>query len=648
MAKQLVGPVERHIDKAILGITGVLVIYVVAAYLITPAHQIEIGGQWVAPEVINEQVAKHANSVRDLIRTKRPSEADDTDDPFEPLPGFVAAFELTNVPPERALPMGVAIHPDVPLVGPVKVIAGTAKLVEVVTLPQPVVEVGRSTWRFIETDGADIPVNWVTVSAVFDREEQMRRQREAYERGLDAVVIGDVQTQRRTQRRDGSWSDDDWRLVYGYSSMEPIDRPTISLVQKDEQITVPGGELAMLEKYMTSLRTPKVQLDLIRPLPPETMNGSSWKFPIITNHRDVVVMDDEYLFPDGEPNSDPQDRYEGIIEPEATVVADKTLTRAPTAREDATKSVAEAELLIQRSRRELAKDLAIEAYNILKRVIQSPNASPSDKDKARRLLEDAEQAERDIDREISKRRKRIQRGPSPRGGDGGLGRRVIASTQQLWVIDGRPEAVVGGETYQYRMRVLIHNRYAGQPSKLRNANDATVLLIPGEWSQATAPVTIEASNQYYITHAAPDRGTVSVGIFQWFEGVWVEDGPKLAIGDSVARRARHKVPMPDGSEGVDNPEIDFVADATIVDIDFARAHRERKKIAGGGLEFERTAATTSVVLVDSGGQLIERFLPVDKNARRAANVKKRVWKAPKKKRITRARKPKPGFSDFGP
>ncbi|MCH7703845.1 MAG: hypothetical protein IIB61_01935 [Planctomycetes bacterium] len=358
MAKQLVGPVERHIDKAILGITGVIVIYVVAAYLITPAHQIEIGGQWVAPEVINEQVAKYANSVRDVIRTKRPPEADNTDDPFEPLPGFVAAFELTNVPPERALPMGVAIHPDVPLVGPVKVIAGTAKLVEVVTLPQPVVEVGRSTWRFIETDGADIPVNWVTVSAVFDREEQMRRQREAYERGLDAVVIGDVQTQRRTQRRDGSWSDDDWRLVYGYSSMEPIDRPTISLVQKDEQITVPGGELAMLEKYMTSLRTPKVQLDLIRPLPPETMNGSSWKFPIITNHRDVVVMDDEYLFPDGEPNSDPQDRYEGIIEPEATIVADKTLTRAPTAREDAAKSVAEAELLIQRSRRELAKALS--------------------------------------------------------------------------------------------------------------------------------------------------------------------------------------------------------------------------------------------------------------------------------------------------
>ena len=45
MAKQLVSPVERHVEKGILGVAVVLLLGVVAMYLVSSPNQMELGGE---------------------------------------------------------------------------------------------------------------------------------------------------------------------------------------------------------------------------------------------------------------------------------------------------------------------------------------------------------------------------------------------------------------------------------------------------------------------------------------------------------------------------------------------------------------------------------------------------------------------------
>ena len=43
MAKQLVNPIERHIEKAIVGVAGLVLLGAIARYLVTSPNQIDLG-----------------------------------------------------------------------------------------------------------------------------------------------------------------------------------------------------------------------------------------------------------------------------------------------------------------------------------------------------------------------------------------------------------------------------------------------------------------------------------------------------------------------------------------------------------------------------------------------------------------------------
>ena len=80
MAKQLVSPVERHVEKAVLGITAILLIGVVAKFFVTSPNQLVIDGVSVTPATIDEKIALTAEAVRLRIRNAEP-----TVDPRLPL-----------------------------------------------------------------------------------------------------------------------------------------------------------------------------------------------------------------------------------------------------------------------------------------------------------------------------------------------------------------------------------------------------------------------------------------------------------------------------------------------------------------------------------------------------------------------------------
>ena len=80
MAKRVVGPIEQHVEKAVLAIAGIGLIAVIAMYLVTSPNQIEIGGQMVSPTTIDQVLFNRAGEVRQRIDTTPPPEME-----FEPL-----------------------------------------------------------------------------------------------------------------------------------------------------------------------------------------------------------------------------------------------------------------------------------------------------------------------------------------------------------------------------------------------------------------------------------------------------------------------------------------------------------------------------------------------------------------------------------
>jgi hypothetical protein len=623
MAKQLVGPVERHLEKAVLGIAGILLLGAIAGYLVTSPNQLEIGGETVSPKTIDAKVVKKATDVRRRIETARPTEPE-----FEPLYDVfeqeLDPFKRANLPLEA--PAAVFIGPEVPTIDKGITREGEKKLVEVVKLTKPVVKHGRSTFHIgAEGPGGGIfrPADWVTVSAVFNVEAQSRSQQQEYGAKREQVVFGPIELQRRARRNDGSWSEDDWESVHTFPADEVQSPPDLRITQDEGEWVVPKVSRSALEGYFEDLRDPARQLGLVRPLMIDIRDGTPWEVPIITNRRDVLLMDWEYNRPNEPPEEPFEDRY-----PDAPVyVVAEEDEEQETPEEKHKGLLAESERFLRLADENRSEEDATRAYNRAFDVKRARDATQRDKTKAERLMRRANQLLADIKRE---RLRGGSRGPEQSDSLEQGERRDRLPLQQVWAHDARPGSVKNGRYYQYRMRLLLYNRLAGEPGKFADPVDAQTVFIPGPWSEPSEAVTIEPDTYFFMTKSDERKDNVTIEEYQWFEGVWVKNRETLKVGDALECRARREVPSLDG-EGVETPLITFAADGTIVDIDHRRQHRERKRAGRGGVRFESPSPTCAVVYVDSEGRLHERFLPTDKGHPAKATVARREWKPPKTK-----------------
>jgi hypothetical protein len=72
MAKQLVHPIERHVEKAVLGLTGLALLTAIALYGVTSPNQIPLGQEKVSPGTIDSKVAQKAAEVVGRLRAAEP------------------------------------------------------------------------------------------------------------------------------------------------------------------------------------------------------------------------------------------------------------------------------------------------------------------------------------------------------------------------------------------------------------------------------------------------------------------------------------------------------------------------------------------------------------------------------------------------
>jgi hypothetical protein len=619
MAKQLVSPVERHVEKVILGIVGVVLLAVIARYLVTSPNQIELGGEMVSPNVIDEKAAEKAAVVRQRIRNATPPEIE-VDALYPELVAALDPFGSANLAEEA--PVAVTFAPEVPKVDRGEIRAGEKKLVEVSPLPKPMVKHGRSTFRNPLSDMGEWlpPADWVTVSAVFDVKEQMERQMHEYGPTRNEVIFANVDLQRRARRDDGSWSEDDWSSVSTWPAADVPAEPAVELVKEEGQWVLPREARTALERFLNELRDPKNQFQVVRPFPPEVRDGTPWEVPIITSRREVLLQNWDINFPGQAPQEPLEDPYPDLGEVQVEETPEQL-----TPREIIESLLEESQRYIELAQRNRSQEYATKAYNRAFEVANNREASRRDKTRAQRLMQRAEELEADFKRQQS--RPGAQPGTDDSSDDDA--RRERLPKQQLWAHDARPGSIKNGRTYQYRMRVWLYNRLAGEPDKFADHRDAETVVIKGPWSESSDPVTIEPDTYYFVTSADQKKENVAVEFYKWFEGIWVKDRARLQVGAELKSATRCDVPAL-GGDGIEKPTVYFKADGTIVDIDYQRPYRERGRSGRDGVKFEARNPTCAVVLVDSEGRLHERLLPADKSHPAKATLSGRIWRAPRR------------------
>lgn len=624
MAKQLVNPLERHVEKAILGVTGLALIGSIALYLVRTPNRTELSGEAVGPGSIDAKIAAKAVEAVGRLRSA-PVKTTIPDPLFETFSGSLNPIKT------QALPLVVALGPDVPFIDAGGAVGGPAKLVKVQTPAKPVVVHGRGT--FISVDGAGqtvfVPNDWASVSAVWNVKEQREAQMREYGPTQPELILAPAQIQRRMQAADGGWSDADWKDVEAFPVVKLPKEPVIRLTRDGKQVEVDRDTLKEIEKYRSDLIQSSIQLDSLRPRPPEMAQPTTWRVPKITTYREVMLQDDEYLFPNEPASNDPGDRY-GLNDEGAAKATTKQLSPA----EQVTKSIADGEALLEAAKKNKSKSDAIRAFNLFFEATQSRFASAGDKSRAEKLKSTAEQAVKDIERELVTGGAGVKPGAQPDQADpNAKPKREKRPTQQVWVHDAAMGGLRNGATYQYRMRFRLFNVLAGAPHKFEKPEDAAVLLISSEWSEPSDPITIVPAMEFFVTGEDPKDKEISVEVFRWYLGVWVKSKTKIkaGIGQSVADRQRVEAPALDNPNKADTPEVEFDVGETVVDVDLDRPIRERRAgAAAGGVKFGPAAPSTAAVLVDSQGKLTERWVPVDKNHPKKKETNVLVWAAPKK------------------
>jgi len=603
MAKQLVNPIERHVEKVVVAISATALLGAAALFLISSPNKLELGDTVVTPSNIDVAVADHAEEIRATLRNHQPTSV-------VPQPLADEFIEATKQTPPSVFVAAAPIGPTVPLIDPPITKVADFTLVKVIQPARPEVTSGRSTAIF-ETDPLYRPLDWATVSAVFDRKAQSELQKHTYGAANGVVYTTSPEIQRRAQRGDGTWSDDDWTSIASAPAEAPLPIPTLVVIDGPNGPTISLEQKKRLERVLFELTNTEAQRNRLRPFFYELVNGDAWSFPILTSLIDVLKQDDEVLYPDKAPSANPEDLY-GLLDAGSDVGAtSKELT--PT--QQVAADMQRAKEMLARAKKDKSKFDARAAGNLFFDIKGNAAANSSLRSEAKKLEAEAEELVTQLQRmEMVRGGKPASGSPSAATGDKAPVRQLLP-TQQVWAHDAAEGSIEGGKTYQYQIRFRIYNLFAGEAGKFENPDDAKRILVASEWSPPSEPVSIEPWQAFFVTADDEAKKQVGCEFFRWFYGAWVKSRRhKFGVGELVSVTQRTTVPSLANPGDSDSIDVDYNAAVSVLDVDFSRAYRERRKGSSpGGIRFAAQRDETAVVLVDSEGHLTERLIPRDKD-----------------------------------
>lgn len=601
MAKQLVNPFERHIEKLVLALAALVLIGVLIKFVFSSPNKLQLGNEPATPGNVDARLAQKANDILERIRNAKPQVT-----PHDSrLDEFVASLAPIK---SDGLPSAVALGPPVPIVDAPDVASGRATLVPIPAPPKPKVVHGRNTLLVSNPQTGDVrtPVDWVMLAIPFDVKGQSERQRRVWGATKADVIFATPEVQRRSQNADGSWSEGDWKTITTWPSLKMPPPPAIRLMEDRGKPIANKDDQKNADRYQEEIVLPQVQLAALRPMPPTfTKDESPWKFPIVTSYEDVVKQDQEFLFP-ADPSAAVEDRY-GLKPTDSGKAKPEPKSPAQALSQEFDDAKAQMEL----GRKTWSANEVLRAYNRALEITVNKDAPADLKAKAQKLMKEAETLAEDI------RRRPAGGQPQPGGDSKGPVKRDKLPIQDIWAYDAAAGSIVNGETYQYRMRVRVLNRLAGYPESFANPTDAAEVIVAGEWSEPTDPIRIPPASWYFVTREDKARREVHVEFFRWYDGVWIKTKSSVNFreGDVLTHQELVAVPSLDNRSEVARTTVDFGEDLVLLDIDFSRPLRERKAGSStAGVKFAAQATpATAAVFVDGKDGLHERIVAVDKD-----------------------------------
>jgi len=130
-------------------------------------------------------------------------------------------------------------------------------------------------------------------------------------------------------------------------------------------------------------------------------------------------------------------------------------------------------------------------------------------------------------------------------------------------------SAIPGHTYVYRIRYEVLNIFAANPGALADREDAGHVTLVSDWSPPSRPVEIPSETRIFVTGAERDRGQVTVTVYKKNRRGWASEEYKVAVGETIGRKERRGP----------NRGIDFSTGLVVVDIDFDRRSDGKDDVA---------------------------------------------------------------------
>lgn len=293
MPKGILSMIERHVEKGILGLAGVFVLWTAWAYLINSPNKVKFEGQELSPGQLNEAILEAARRMDSQIKSARPEEIKIESFSRELRAQheggiFAAAPEAARQLPLQRLPRMGMFGSAIELPGLEESEEASVRLVTPLPPSKPVAITDRSllipgatpeisieqasSAQVATAGGTPVETPWASVAAYFDmgaqREEMLKSQ---YANFRARVYVVGVDVQRQEMQSDGQWSE--WKDVQGTKLMPDVEIPepvfddeTKALMNKDE-----------IDKMFAIVKAE--QKTLMQPDFPPVEAGGFWETP---------------------------------------------------------------------------------------------------------------------------------------------------------------------------------------------------------------------------------------------------------------------------------------------------------------------------------------------------------------------------------
>ena len=628
--------IEVHIEKVVLALCGAFAAYLVVIYLVGSPNQVEYGGEPVGPDQLDEKILASAKELENRIdramdRYEEKPVANTSDELIEQFRKGVLDDQPEGKPTvpsalRASAPWGEPLPPEATVADGSR---GSVELVTPLAPTRPVLRTGRSRVALAtytlspegatetaptDEDEQTVDKSWVTVAAYWDFAAQRAANLKAGYLSYRArpYFVG-TSVERQELLPTGEWSE--WREVNPGSAMPRVEIP------RPEYDELTGRVVNKAEIDALFAEVKEEQLELAQPRFLEVVRGDDWFVPplegfteadrkaeLAQRERDEQSAAQAVAAARPDPRNPSTRRPGGRNAPTRTgnrygpVGGRDDLARPPTrepttgkkdVRKEAQRDFADAKTAFLEQRYEEAEALA-------RSIVENEQVKGGVKNASKTLLE-----------RITTRRELVEfnglvRGGSLREDDLTVVTHPGADQDLTYAVWFHDDTVEPGKTYRYRLRVNLWNRYVSRPKELANPEDATRVVLGGEWSAPTDPVTTTPATQFFVTRGRPDQQTVQVDVWKWHDGWWVSEDFEVAPGDEIGGVAMIQTEELDEDDRPVRAEVDFSTGAVVLDVRFDEPTQVRLDAGRAGFKYVSKETTVLVYRDPSDGRARER------------------------------------------